>query len=186
MRGRRIAAVIAGIALAAGVARGDGAPDKVLRLTERRQAEVKALLPLLRTAIKEDHRRQAWYVAWCIASAAHDHEEARAALTKWKETEILFGTAPTKAYVAKRDAVLKGEGDAYAQEARLLQGQGAKVVETFAVMERALSYGSHAADLLAALDASGHEWAGTWGAQTKDAVAQAVGPVRKSVVFLPE
>ena len=182
---RVLAVILLAAAALPGVARGD-APAAGQRQAELRQAEVKALLPLLRTAVKEDHRRQAWYLAWRISAAAPEHEEAKAALSKWKENERLLGTAPTKAFVAKRDATLRSLGDAYAQEARLLQGEGTKAVDTFSVLDRALSYGSKAADLAASLEASGYEWAGTWGTQTKEAMAAAFGPVRKAVSFPPE
>jgi hypothetical protein len=172
------------LVLAAGIARGDASP--AARQAELRAAEVKALVPVLRAAVKEDHRRQAWYLAWRISAAQADHEEARLAMQKWRENERLVGTTPAKAFLTKRDAALRSLGDGYAQLARVMQGEGAKTVDTFFALERALAYGSKAADLLAALDAAGYEWAGSWGTQTKEAMQPVFGAIRRPVSFPPE
>ena len=180
----RIAQALAVLALAAGFrapARAD--PAVPIDLRERHAAEAKALLPLLRLAVKEDYRRQAWYLAWRVSLADLKNAEALAVLGKWREEEVLKGNLPTKTWTTKRDQVLRAEGDAYSVEARVWMGQGAKVADLVSLTERSLAYGTKAGDVLPALDAAGYGWAGTFGTQSKEAIESGIGPLRTAITF---
>lgn len=183
---RRAALLI--VLLLAAAARAAADPPPPIDLAERHAAEVKALVPLMRQAERERYGRQAWYLAWRVTQAEPGHAEAVGILKAHPVNSLLSDVvlAPLKPFATKRDSVLADEGDAYAQAARVLLGAGVKVVDIQPVMERALAYGSKAADLLASVADAGYVWAGTWGAQKADAVETALGPIRGTVTFPPE
>ena len=117
--------------------------------------EAKTLLPVLRAAVKGDHRRQAWWVATRLLVANPSCDEASAAVRQWRPDQLQEGEAPSKQFLALRDAALKKVGNEYAQTARKLQTAGAKPLETWGLVERALAYGNRDADALASIDAAG-------------------------------
>ena len=164
-----------------------GAPDAKIPTKEALAAvEAKLLLPILRTALKEDFRRQAWYVASRIVAADPKSGEAETALKQWKGVDLEEGREPSKAWLATRDVVFKKVGDAYAQFTREAQAGGGKATDTFAYVERALAYGSAAADAIAAMDSGGYAWHGTYGSVKKGALDAALGAFAPSVSFPPE
>lgn len=148
--------------------------------------EAKLLLPILRTAVKEDFRRQAWYVASRVLSADPKNGEAEGVLKQWKAVELQEGREPSKAWLAVRDAAFRKVGDAYAQYVREAQAAGGQATDTFAYVERALAYGSVAADAVAAMDSGGYVWDGTYGSVKKGALEAALGAYAESVAFPPE
>jgi hypothetical protein len=148
--------------------------------------EAKALLPVLRAALKGDHRRQAWYVATRLLVANPACGEASTAVRQWRPDQLQEGEAPSKAFVALRDAALKKVGNEYAQAARKLQGAGAKPVETWGLVERALAYGNRDADAVASIDAAGETWCGGWGTVKKDVLEETLGAAASSIAFVPE
>ncbi len=165
----------------------EGAPEPKFATKEAlASAEAKLLLPILRTALKEDFRRQAWYVASRIFAADPKCGEAETALKQWKGVDLEEGREPSKAWLAARDVVFRKAGDAYAQFARDAQAAGGQATDTFAYVERALAYGSTAADAIAAMDGAGYAWAGTYGSVKKGSVEAALGTFAPSVWFPPE
>lgn len=148
--------------------------------------EAKTLLPVLRAAVKGDHRRQAWWVATRLLVANPSCDEASAAVRQWRPDQLQEGEAPSKQFLALRDAALKKVGGEYAQAARRLQTAGAKPVETWGLVERALAYGNRDADALASIDAAGEAWCGGWGTVKKTVLEETLGAAAPSVTFLPE
>ncbi len=164
------------------------AGDPVGKPTEDLVAEeVKALVPLMRAAVKDEFRRQAWTFADRIKALEPKHAEALDVLAKWSGEDFLLGTVPDKAFVAKRDATLAKLGTSYAALAKTLAAQGKKPTELGSLVERALAYGNHDPDVLPSLADAKQVWAGTFGLQPDDATWQAtVGALPQAVTFPPE
>ncbi|MCC7140201.1 MAG: hypothetical protein IT460_17400 [Planctomycetes bacterium] len=171
---------------APGPAPSAAAADAPSHAADLRAAEAKALLPLLKAAVKGDHRRQAWWLATRILVAEPGCGEAEGALRTWKDKDFQGGEDPTKSFLEKRDAALKKLGDAYAATVRSMQAAGAKPQETWALVERALAYGNRDADVTAALASAEQTWCGGWGTQAKEAVDAALGAAAPSVEFVAE
>ena len=151
-----------------------------------RALEAKALLVLLKLAMKEDARRQAWYLATRILIADPKNDEAEAALKKWNPTELEQANPPSKGFREKRDASLRQVGDAYAQFVREMQTKGSKPADTYGLVERALAYGAKAPDAAQALETAGQAWCGTLGALPKADVQAAFGTLLDSLAWTPE
>lgn len=149
-------------------------------------AEAKALLPLLRSAVKEDVRRQAWYVATRLLAADPKQAEAEAALRAYRGRELQEGRDPTKAWLAARDVVFRRIGDAYLQFARDVEASGVKATDSSPYVERAFAYGTVAADAVASMEGSGNTWRGTYGTVKKGLVESALGPLASSISFPAE
>jgi len=148
--------------------------------------ESRVLAGLLKLALKEDARRQVWYLATRLLVADPKNDEAEAALKKWDTKDLELANPPSKGFKEKRDAGLRQVGDAYAQLVRDQQAKGAKPVDTFGLVERALAYGTKAADAAAALEGAGQVWCGTYGTQAKDDVKAAFGTLGDVLTWTPE
>jgi len=162
------------------------APDAPAAVTALHAFEAKALLPVLRAAVKGDHRRQAWYLATRMLVANPACDEAATTVKTWRPADLQEGEAPSKAFLAQRDAMLKKVGSEYAQAARKLQTAGATPIDTWGIVERALAYGNKDADTLASIDAAGEAWCGGWGTVKKAVLEETLGAAAATVVFLPE
>lgn len=149
-------------------------------------AEVKLLLPLLRTASKDDFRRQAWYLATRVLTGDPKNAEAEATLKAYKGKELEEGREPTKPWLATRDVAFKKIGDLYAQFVRETQATGGAAVDTFAYVERAIAYGTAAADALAGMVNAGYGWRGTYGSVKKGHVETALGTFASTTTFPAE
>lgn len=187
-RVRRTFVLAATLGLALVVARSAvGGPEPTAPSKEAlASTEVRLLLPLLRTAVKEDFRRQAWYFATRILGDEPKNQEAEAVLRAYKGPDLEEGREPTKAWLSTRDAALKKVGDAYAAFARDSQAVGAKAIDTFAYAERAIAFGTSAADAIAAMANAGYAWRGTYGSVEKGLVETALGTFAASVTFPSE
>lgn len=149
-------------------------------------AEAKALAPLLKQAVKDDLRRQAWYLAARILAVKPGDAEASAALEKWGDAQLLEGLVPSADFAAKRDKVLHALGDEYARFGERLEAAGIDPVECYPLQVRAHAYGATYSALLAALQQSGHLWAGTFGDAEMVTVNTGAGPLSPDVGFPPE
>jgi hypothetical protein len=186
-RAARHALVLVLLAAAAGAVRGEG-KDWTTEPAYKTlvQAEVRTLTGLLRAALKADHRRQAWYCADRILAVEPANAEAAAVLEKWRDDELLLGMAPEEGYVRKRDVLLEELGDDYFHFGETLNGAGLDPETYYPINVRALSYGSQAGPLVAALDAERHAWFGTWLDWPREPVQKLLGPYFASVSFPPE
>jgi hypothetical protein len=129
--------------------------------------EMKAIVPVMRAAVKSDHRRQAWYAAQRVLAVDAKNSEALGVAGQWKPEELVEGVDPEKGFMARRDAAYAKAGAAYAALSRVLTAQGMKPTDYWFVVERAMAYGNRDADVVAAVDQSNLAWAGTWGAVPK-------------------
>jgi len=139
-------------------------------------AEAKALAPLLKQAVKEDFRRQAWYLADRTLAAKPSDGEAAAALEKWSDAQLQEGMAPTPEFVARRDKVLAELGDKVFHFGELLEAAGIDPTRYYELNVRAHAYGSTNATLLAALANAGYLWMGTFLDHEKEPIAEIAGP----------
>ncbi|MFM8385508.1 MAG: hypothetical protein ACKOCB_01620 [Planctomycetia bacterium] len=149
-------------------------------------AEAKALAPLLKQAVKDDLRRQAWYLASRVLAAKPGDTEATAALESWSDAQLLEGLAPPADFAARRDKVLHALGDEYARFGERLEASGVDPVECYPLQLRAHAYGATYGALLAALQQAGHIFAGTFGDLEQSVLAQAAGPRAGDLAFPPE
>lgn len=181
-------ALVTFVLVGASLARGALAAPETKAMTKEAlaAAEVKALLPLLRSAVKEDYRRQAWYVATRVLVGEPKNPEAEAALKSFQGKELEEGRDPAKPWLATRDATFRKLGDLYAQFVRETQAAGGAAVDTFAYLERAMAYGTVAADALAAMESAGYGWHGTYGSVKKGLVETALGAAAAATGFPPE
>jgi hypothetical protein len=172
------------VASTAGAA--DAPPAAPALPADHAAAEGKALLTLLRSAVKEDFRRQAWWLAGRLLEVQPGLDEAETVRGRWAPAELAHGRRPTKSWERQRDAALTKLGDAWAEHAREEQAKGTAVEAVVAALERALVYGTRAADAKGALASAGRVFAGTWGAPPRDAVEKALGDRMESVVWEAE
>jgi hypothetical protein len=138
-------------------------------------AEAKALAPLLKQAVKDDFRRQAWYLADRTLAAKPSDGEAAAALEKWSDVQLQEGMDPTPEFVAKRDKVLAELGDKVFHFGELLEGAGVDATRYYELNVRAHAYGSTNGTLLAALEQAGYIWLGTFLDHEKQPIADLAG-----------
>jgi hypothetical protein len=183
--------VLSGLALlGAGAARADKPKEKVNWKEEPgykaiQAAEAKALAQLLRTAMKEDFRRQAWFLADRLLAAKPNDTEAQGVLGKWSDDELMLGMPPTPEFTKKLEKSFQEYGDQYFHFGETLEGSGLDATEYYEINVIAHSYGSQAGALLAALAAAGFEWLGTFHDFEQKALEQAYGPNWKEIVFPP-
>lgn len=125
--------------------------------------EGKALLPVLRAAVKSDHRRQAWWLAGRLLAVLPKSDEATTALKAFTPEQLQEGEAPSRAFVAQRDAALKKVGAAYAKAAREVTASGAPAEAAWPLVERALALGNDDADVVQAAATAGETFCGGFG-----------------------
>ena len=148
-------------------------------------AEVKALTPLLRNAIKEDYRRQAWFLADRLLAAKPGDSEAQAALEKWHDDELLLGMNPPPDFTKKLEKALQDVGDLYFHFGETLEGAGVDPEQYYDLNVLAESYNSPAAKGNAALARGGFVWLGTFLDFEEKALEQTVGPRWKEITYPP-
>jgi hypothetical protein len=153
-----------------------------------RQYEVKTLTPLLRSAVKEDYRRQAWYLADRVLAADPAHGEAQGILEKWSDTELQQGQVPKSGWISRAHKVLEELGDQWFHYGETLNGAGIDPVDYYEVNVRAHSYGSRNPTLWQAIQEAGHAWCGTFCDPTREEVDRALAPdlSLEQVLFPPE
>ncbi len=167
--------------------RAEGAPEvKPPSKEALAAAEVKLLLPVLRVAVKDDFRRQAWYLATRILLDDAKNPDAEATLRTWKGADLEDGREPTKPFLAMRDAALRKVGDAYARFWREAAAAGPKENELFPILERAIAFGTADGDAYTAIEDAGYAWRGTYGSVKKGLVETALGTLAKSIAFPSE
>jgi len=148
--------------------------------------EVKALHGLLAAALKKDYRRQAWYCADRIAQVAPTDSHATEVLDQWSGEELQAGQVPNKAYLQKRDGVLRKLGDEYFRFGELLEAGGMDAEKYFPINIRAHAYGSKAGPLTASLKQAGFVWLGVYGAKEEKEVDQLLGATYSRFSFPQE
>ena len=151
------------------------------------KAEVKLLSGLLKTAVKEDYRRQAWYLADRLLAADSGHERALEIIETWSEAELQQGSAVKKGFHKKRTNALKGLGDDWFHFGEKLEAAGVDPIDYYPVNQRAQAYGSRAGPLMAALQAGGYVWLGTFLDRELAKIQKVLGPTRlNDIEFPPE
>lgn len=148
-------------------------------------AEVKALLPVLRAAVKEDFRRQAFAVAVRIQAADPDHVEAANVLKLPLPKDRQDGREPTKPFLQKRDAALGLLAKAYAALAKATAA-GGQAADGVPLLERALAYDDGLTEAHQQLEAAGRRSVGAWGSVEKAAFETAFSGVGSVVTFPSE
>jgi hypothetical protein len=138
--------------------------------------EAKRLAPLLKTAVKEGYRRQAWYLADRILAAKPGDADATAALETWKDTELTEGPMPSADFVKKRDGELGEIGDEYAKYAEKLEAAQVAPERTHELQVRAHAYGAKYSALHAAMEQAGYVWLGTLLDHEIEPIKKASGP----------
>lgn len=171
--------------LPAGAARAEDKPRDWKQETAWKDlvaAEAKALLPLLRQAVKADFRRQAWYLADRVLAVKPSDAEAAKVLETWSDAELGQGLAPSPDFRKKRDQELAELGDSYARVAETFEAAGMDPQHLYELQTRAHAYGARYAALLAALNSAGYAWMGTFLDREKT-VLEAAGPWGDAVAF---
>jgi hypothetical protein len=149
------------------------------------KAEAKLLQGLLRTAVKEDYRRQAWYLADRLLAADPANDKGLEILETWSEAELQQGSDVKKAFRKKRDSALRGLGDDWFHFGEKLEAAGIDPVDYYPVNQRAQAYGSKAGPLMAALQAGGYMWMGTFLDREIEKVQKILGPARMGEIGFP-
>ena len=181
LRARILPALLAVACLAPSPARAE--PPKSLE--DLHAAEAKALLPLLRAAVKEDFRRQALALAMRIQAADPDNAEAANVIRLPLPTGRQDGRVPTKPFLQKRDQVLGGLATPYAALAKATAA-GGKAADAVPLLERALAYDDASSEAHQQLELAGRRYAGAWGSLEKPAFEEAFGGVGNAVSFPSE
>ena len=148
-------------------------------------AEAKALALLLRTAVKEDFRRQAWLLADRLLAAKPGDGEAQGVLEKWSDDDLMLGMPPSPEFTKKLEKTFEELGDEYAAFSRVLTAAGLPAEQRYELHVLAHAYGSKAPDLHAALDAAGYAWLGTFLDFEQKAIEAAYGPRWKEELVFP-
>lgn len=187
---RRAALAVALGLLSVGAPRGVAgaappAADPAAVRAALRAAEGKALLPVLRAAVKGDHRRQALWVAARLRAAVPDHAEAGHALATWTPDRLQDGEAPSRGFVAARDAALKRLVAEHVAALKALEAAGAPAADTRAVAEAGLGLGPTDPTLRARVARDGDAWCGGFGAVPTAVLEAAFGPRAPAVEFPP-
>ena len=175
--------VVLGLSLPAGA--GEPWEDEEGWKVLRRQ-EAKVLRGLLKTALKKDYRRQAWYLADRLAAVDPDDEKATETLRKWTGEELQLGAAPKRAFLKKRESALRELGDDYFHFGETLEGSGMDPVTYYPINVRAHAYGSQAGPLLRALKAEDYVCLGVYGPKPRAEVEELLGAARADFMFPEE
>ncbi len=149
------------------------------------KAEAKLLAGLLRTAVKDDYRRQAWYLADRLLAADPGSERGLEIIETWSEAELQQGSDVKKAFLKKRNNALRGLGDDWFHFGETLEAAGIEPVDYYPVNQRAQCYGSKAGPLMAALQAGGYKWLGTFLDREIDKLQKLLGPTRLGDIEFP-
>jgi len=174
-------ALVVAVLLAPAPARAE--PPKTLE--ELHAAEVKALVPLLRAAMKEDFRRQMFAIAVRIRAVDPEHVEAANVVKASVPSGRQDGREPTKTFVQRRDQVLGTLAKAYAALAKATAA-GGKAADAVPLLERALSYDDGLTEAHQQLEAAGRRFGGAWGSAEKAAFEAAFTDVANAVSFPSE
>lgn len=148
-------------------------------------AEARALVPLMREALKEDFRRQAWYLADRVLAARPADPEAEKVLETWSDAHLLEGKAPTPAFETRRDRTFEEVGTELAKFAETLNGAGVDAEDYHELTVRALAYGSRYSALVAALQEAGYAFLGGLRDHEVKAIEAVTGERWKSMTFPP-
>jgi hypothetical protein len=149
-------------------------------------AEAKELRDLLRSALKEDYRRQAWYLADRLLAVEPANAEAQAALEKWTDAQLQEGQVPKPAWLDKRTKRLQELGDQYARFAETLQAAGVPAVDYYPLNVRSHAYGTVYGPASASLEEAGYAWLETFGDWESKPLKETLGPLWDQVEFPPE
>lgn len=151
------------------------------------RGEAKTLKPLLQAAVKDDYRRQAWYLADRIIAANPDDQFAIEVLEKWSGDELMLGQPVKKAFTKKLQNTLKQIGDAYFNFGETLEGAGIDPIEYYPINVRAQAYGSVAGPLISSMKQGGYMWLGTYTHEEEKAVRAIMGEdLMPMIAFPPE
>jgi hypothetical protein len=148
-------------------------------------AEAKALAALMRAAVKEDFRRQAWFLAERLLTAKPDDAEAAAVQEKWRDDELMLGMDPTPEFLRKLERHFAEFGDQYFHFGETLEGSGLDAVHYYEINVLAHTYNSPAANTNAALAKAGYVWLGTFLDHELKPLQEFVGPRLKQMTFPP-
>ncbi len=148
-------------------------------------SEAKAFATLMRLAVKEDFRRQAWFLADRVLAAKPGDAEAEKVLETWSDAQLMEGRAPTPEFEGKRDKTLVEAGDGLARFAELLNGAGVEPEEYYELNVRAFGYGSRYSALVAAFQEAGYAALHTFHDAEIKQLEEVLGERWKAVTFPP-
>ena len=151
-----------------------------------RKQEAKTLKGLLKTALKKDYRRQAWYLAERLSVIDPEDEQALDVLDKWAGAELQGGSDPKKAFLKKRSSTLEKLGDDYFHFGETLEASGMDPIKYYPINIRAHAYGSRAGNLVRALREADYVWLGVYGAKPRAEVDKLLGAYREEFEFPEE
>lgn len=166
------------LALAGGEPWADEAAFKTLV-----KEEIKILKGLLKTAIKKDYRRQAWYLADRIAAVDPLDSAAQEVLEKWDAQELEAGAAPKKSFVKTRDGSLRHLGDQYFHFGETLHASGMDALKYYPINVRAHAYGSVAGPLVQFMKQEGYVALGNYEPKRLAEVEQCLGAPMSEFIF---
>ncbi len=149
-------------------------------------SEAKELRELLRSAVKEDYRRQAWYFASRLLAADPKNAEAQAALDRWTDAELQEGMVPKPAWADRRTKKLQEIGDQYARLAETLGQANVPPEDFYSVNIRSRAYGTTYEAAIAGFEQAGFAWLGTFGDVEEKPLEQMLGPLLREITFPPE
>jgi hypothetical protein len=189
---RLVAAIPLLLALFAGPlphASGDGEEHRNWKAEAAYKAiqaeEAKALAGLLRTALKEDFRRQAWFIADRLLAAKPSDAEAAAAQEKWRDDELMLGMDPTPEFLRKLALTLGEFGDKYFHFGEMLNGAGLDATHYYELHVLSRTYNSPAAAGNPAFKDAGFVWLGTFLDHEEQPLMEAAGKRFKAMSFPP-
>lgn len=148
-----------------------------------RAAEAKALAPLMRLAVKEDFRRQAWFLADRLLAAKPSDAEAQAVQEKWRDEELMLGMEPTAEFFRKTEKHFAEFGDQYFHFGETLQAAGVDATQYYEINVLAQTYLSPAANANGALAQAGFMWLGTFLDHEIKPLEDLVGARLKEITF---
>ena len=170
--------------LAPAAARAEGFTDEPAYKSLVKQ-DLKMLEKLLKDAIKEDYRRQAWWIAERILTLDPANGKASDVLDEWTLEELDEGQTPDAKWRKKRDKEFEEMGDNWFRFGEVLEASGMDPLDYRDVTLQALRYGSQAGPLMTAMDQSGYRWCASYLDREVEKVAEILGPEALEEVYFP-
>jgi hypothetical protein len=145
--------------------------------------EAKALAGLLKTAVKEDFRRQAWFVADRLLAAKPSDPEASAVQERWRDDELLAGADVTPEFTRKLELTLAEFGNKYFRFGETLEGAGLEPENYYELHVLSRTYNAPAAISNPAFTDAGFVWLGTFLDHEEKPLVEAAGRRLKAMSF---
>lgn len=145
--------------------------------------ERKVLDGLLKSALKEDYRRQAVYLSERLLTIDPANTQAADVLSRWAGEALEQGQVPSEKWVRTRDQELAAVGTDYFHFGETLEASGMDPTTYYPINMRAHAYGSKNGTLHAALEQAEYVFIGTFGAEPRSSVDAALGELGRGARF---